>query len=212
MKKIIFLVGCLLLVSACSNIKDLKYEDIINNFATTANRANTYRQGYKYYLPRNLAVSDSTLFNEVLTNEQETFYLYVDGVSYSKKIKKDYQVSNQSYFSKAINYQDKFGYVEINKQENEKYLVEIMYNYAKIEVMVDKDRINEALFTSVSILKSIEYKEEIIANLFGKDVLNFKEEEFNIFNTTSSDSTYLQIDDTYDVVEDEELPDTDLIN
>lgn len=37
----------------------------------------------------------------------------------------------------------KFGYVEVNLLKNDKYLVEIMYNYAKIEVIVDKSNLNE---------------------------------------------------------------------
>ena len=103
------------------------------------------------------------------------------------------------------------GYVEINLTKNDKYLVEIMYNYAKIEVIVGKDKINEALLTSISILKSVDYNDEIVENLFGSNVLNFTEEEFNIFNTTSSDSTYLQTDGNYEETT-EEVPDTDLLN
>ena len=211
MKKIIILLGIIFFIGGCSNIKDLSYEDTLKTLNSYNHKANVYRTGYKYYLPRNLSIEDSTDFNEVLSDGKENYYLYVDALSYIKKIEHPYTTSNKSYFSRVLNYQDKYGYVEINLTKNDKYLVEIMYNYAKIEVIVGKDKINEALLTSISILKSVDYNDEIVENLFGSNVLNFTEEEFNIFNTTSSDSTYLQTDGNYEETT-EEVPDTDLLN
>ena len=46
------------------------------------------------------------------------------------------------YYSKAININDKVGYLEINKQENGRYFIEFMYNYSKIEALCDYDDIN----------------------------------------------------------------------
>ena len=212
MKKLILGLGLLFLLCGCTNVKDLTIADTVQTLKAYDHKANIYRTGYKYYLPRGMSVADSTLFNEILTNSKETYYLYIDAVSYNKKIKKNYEVCSSCYYSVALSYDDKFGYIEINNQENNKYLIEIMYNYAKIEVIVDKDKINDALLTSISILKSVTYNDEIVANLFGSDVLNFTEEEFNIFNTTSSDSTYLQTDGYYEEEDEEVLPDTDLLN
>ena len=42
-----------------------------------------------------------------------------------------------------------------------------------------------------------EYNDSIIANLMGDDILNFNEEEFNIFNTKGSESNYLTVDNDY---------------
>ena len=53
-----------------------------------------------------------------------------------------------------------------------------------------KGAVNLALNYAVSILRSVEYNDSVIANLFGDDVLTFQEEDYNIFNTTSSDSNY----------------------
>ena len=211
MKKIIVLLGIIFLMCGCSNIKDLSYEDTLKTLNSYNHKANVYRTGYKYYLPRNLSIEDSTNFNEVLSDGKENYYLYVDALSYIKKVDHPYTSNTESYFSRVLSYQDKYGYVEINLTKNDKYLVEIMYNYAKIEVIVGKDKINEALLTSISILKSVDYNDEIVENLFGSNVLNFTEEEFNIFNTTSSDSTYLQTDGNYEETT-EEVPDTDLLN
>ncbi len=87
-----------------------------------------------------------------------------------------------------------------------------MYNYAKIEVIVDKSNLNEAMLSIINILKSVEYNDSIIANLMGDDVLNFSEEEFNIFNTKGSESNYLTVDKDASKEEDTKIPDPDLIN
>ena len=210
MKKLLFLCVFFLFICGCTNINGLSYDETIQTLNRYVAKTNTYRTGYKYFLPRGVQIEDSTAFNEVLSDGVSIYYLYVDALSYTNKVENNYVVNYECYYSRVLSYQDKAGYVEINLLENNKYLIEIMYNYAKIEVIVEKDNINKSLLTSISILKSIEYNDSIIANLYGNDVLNFIEEEFNIFNTTSSDSTYIQIDDTYQEVE-EVMPDMDLI-
>ena len=172
---------------------------------------NIYRTGYSYYLPRGMKVADSTLYNEVIEDANSKYYLYVDVVSFYKKITKEYEINNNAIYSSKINYNDKFGYVEVNLLKNDKYLVEIMYNYAKIEVIVDKSKCKEAMLSIINILKSVEYNDSIIANLMGDDILNFNEEEFNIFNTKGSESNYLTVDNDYKE-EEEKIFDPDLIN
>ena len=211
MKKILIII-CLLFITGCSDIRKQSYDDIINNIATRANKDNVYRTGYSYYLPRGMQVADSTLYNEAITDARYKYYLYVDIVSYYKKVTKDYSVNDNALVSKKLDYDGKFGYVEVNLLKNEKYLVEIMYNYAKIEVIVDKSNLNEAMLSIINILKSVEYNDSIIANLMGDDVLNFSEEEFNIFNTKGSESNYLTVDKDASKEEDAKIPDPDLIN
>lgn len=211
MKKLLIII-CLLFITGCSDIRKLSYDDIINNIATRANKDNVYRTGYSYYLPRGMQVADSTLYNEAITDARYKYYLYVDIVSYYKKVTKDYSVNDNALVSKKLDYDGKFGYVEVNLLKNDKYLVEIMYNYAKIEVIVDKSNLNEAMLSIINILKSVEYNDSIIANLMGDDVLNFSEEEFNIFNTKGSESNYLTVDKDASKEEDTKIPDPDLIN
>ncbi len=211
MKKILIII-CLLFITGCSDIRKQSYDDIINNIATRANKDNVYRTGYSYYLPRGMQVADSTLYNEAITDARYKYYLYVDIVSYYKKVTKDYSVNDNALVSKKLDYDGKFGYVEVNLLKNDKYLVEIMYNYAKIEVIVDKSNLNEAMLSIINILKSVEYNDSIIANLMGDDVLNFSEEEFNIFNTKGSESNYLTVDKDAKNEEDTKIPDPDLIN
>ena len=211
MKKILIII-CLLFITGCSDIRKQSYDDIINNIATRANKDNVYRTGYSYYLPRGMQVADSTLYNEAITDARYKYYLYVDIVSYYKKVTKDYSVNDNALVSKKLDYDGKFGYVEVNLLKNDKYLVEIMYNYAKIEVIVDKSNLNEAMLSIINILKSVEYNDSIIANLMGDDILNFSEEEFNIFNTKGSESNYLTVDKDASKEEDTKIPDPDLIN
>ena len=210
MKKILIII-CLLFITGCSDIRKQSYDDIINNIATKANKDNVYRTGYSYYLPRGMQVADSTLYNEAITDARYKYYLYVDIVSYYKKVTKDYSVNDNALVSKKLDYDGKFGYVEVNLLKNDKYLVEIMYNYAKIEVIVDKSKCKEAMLSIINILKSVEYNDSIIANLMGDDILNFNEEEFNIFNTKGSESNYLTVDNDYKE-EEEKIFDPDLIN
>ena len=212
MKKVLILISLIFLITGCSNIKDLTYDEIVQNFGTVSSRTNTYRTGYKYYLPRGMQVNDSTLFNEVLEDGKYTYYLYVDAVSYLNQVSYDYQVDNSILFSTAIKNGDYFGFVEVKLVENDKYLVEIMYNYAKIEVIVDKKDIKLSMISAISILRSIEYNDNIIANLLEDDVLNYAEEEMDIFNTNGNDNETVLIDpDDYKPIE-EIVPDTDLIN
>ena len=211
MKKIILIIIILVLTAGCTNINKLSYDDIVNNITTMSTKDNIYRTGYSYYLPRGMKVADSTLYNEVIEDANSKYYLYVDVVSFYKKITKEYEINNNAIYSSKINYNDKFGYVEVNLLKNDKYLVEIMYNYAKIEVIVDKSNLNEAMLSIINILKSVEYNDSIIANLMGDDILNFNEEEFNIFNTKGSESNYLTVDNDYKE-EEEKIFDPDLIN
>ena len=211
MKKIIIMIGLLVLLTGCTNINKLSYEEIMNNISVNSSKRNIYRTGYSYYLPRGMQVADSTLYNEIIEDANNRYYLYVDVVSYDKKIEKEYQVNSNAIYSSKISFEDKFGYVEINLLKNDKYLVEIMYNYAKIEVIVDKSKCKEAMLSIINILKSVEYNDSIIANLMGDDILNFNEEEFNIFNTKGSESNYLTVDNDYKE-EEEKIFDPDLIN
>ena len=212
MKKILIIISLIFLITGCSNINDLTYDEIIQNFGTISSRTNTYRTGYKYYLPRGMQVNDSTLFNEILEDGKNTYYLYVDAVSYLNQVDYKYEENSENIYSTSISNGEYFGYVEINLTENDKYLVEIMYNYAKIEVIVDEGDINRAMLSAISILKSIVYNNSVIANLLEDNVLNFAEEEFDMFNNSSEDDNFIDIgSEDYQPIE-EEIPDADLLN
>lgn len=198
----------------CTNINNLEYGDILNTvLSSNVDLSNQYRTGYKYYLPRGLKVENSKEYNEVLASESTKYYLYIDIVSYYNKVIETFNINNEAIYSEKITNNDKYGYVEIKKYDDEdNYLIEIMYNYAKIEVIVSESAIKTTLFNAITILSSIEYNDDIIANFMGENVLEFNEVEINIFETKKADSNELKYYEEYGTYEeDNTVPDTDVI-
>ena len=96
-------------------------------------------------------------------------------------------------------------------EDNGKYFIEIMYNYAKIEVIVEYRDINVTVANSLSVLSSISFNDSVLKTLLDEETSQFKEFEFNIFETSSTESEYLQAVEG-DIYEEEEIHDSDLIN
>lgn len=215
MKKrfILLLIFISIILTGCVSVQEMSLEEVIN---TGTDRKisvyNKYRKGYKYNLPKGLDVVDSTEYNEIIMSKNYKYYLYVDAVSYYNKVIETYEISDESYVSRQISYEDKYGYLEINDLDKDKYFIEIMYNYAKIEVIVDANNINKVVAYAISILSSIEYNDNILDNLLGDNVLYFKDEDFNIFETAKTESNYLNYIEKYDNYETEEKKDNDFIN
>ena len=211
MKKIIILILSITLLCGCTKIDNNNIEQIINKvISSKSNNANEYKNGYKFYLPSNLMIDKINERNIVFRENGLKYYMFVDIVSYYHKVENSYKIKDNAYMSKLINYDNKSGYIEINLK-NDKYLIEIMYNYAKIEVIVDSNDIANAITNSLIILSSVEYNDDIIGNLLEEDVLNYSEESFNIFETNSNDSNFLKVVEEYDNYKDDEVPDYDLI-
>src|SRR5574344_319439 len=214
-KKIILIIALLLIVTGCTKINDLNYNDIISSVVTSKyNLANQFRTGYKYYLPNGMSSIDSKDFNETLSSGDIKYYLYVDVVSYYNRVVEEYQTDENAYYSNKINYEDKYGYLEVNKQDNNKYFIEIMYNYAKIELIVDENKINEGITNAIIILTCMDYNNNVLANIVGDNVLQFNEEEFNIFQAKKQESDFLDVEsnNVYDNSSDVKPDDPDLIN
>lgn len=215
MKKLLSLLLIIICLTGCTNIKKASVDSIINEtIQSKAKLSNQYRTGFKYYLPANLESIKSERANEVLTNGKDKYYLYVDLISYLDNAGFIHVKNENAYYSKAINYNNKEGYVEIYVNKD-KYLIEIMYNYAKIEVIVDNNDLNEAVANSLIVLSSIDYNPHIIRNLLGDDILNYSEEKFSIFDDNNKDSNFLEYVQEYDNYNDtksNEIPDYDLIN
>lgn len=213
MKKIIILCILLLLVTGCLNVQNSSYEEIIGE-VIKANREiyNTYRKGYKFYLPKGMYVANSKDYNEVIRNKEDNYYLYIDLIGYLNK--NDVEMDKGSYvYSKAIESNGKKGYVIIQDYENDKYLVEIVYNYAKIEVIVDKDKAKNCVGEALIILSSIKYNDSFLTNLSSESLLNYKEEMVDIFDKGNKheNSNFLEYIDEYEGNE-VKVPDYDLIN
>ena len=213
MKKVIVLILSLLFITGCTNINKEEYDKIITSVVTSRyDIKNTNRTGYKYYIPNGMSNIKSVDYNEVLADNNYNYYLYVDVVSYFNRVIKEYNVNENAYYSSNITFEDKYGYLEINKQENDKYLIEIMYNYAKIEVIVDKIDLNEAITNSIILLSSISYNNNVLESVIGDNALEFSDETYNIFETKEQQTNYLKFDeDIYEGYEEPEVEDPDLV-
>ncbi len=215
MKKIaIVLVGCMFMTSGCTTINEYSYEQIINEaLSTNVNITNISRAGYKYYLPKGLRLLEQEGTNEIISHNDTIYYLYVDYVSYYNKINEEYKINTDAVYSEKIEKDENFGYIEIKNTSNDKYFIEIMYNYAKIEVIVEKESANEAVAYAMSILTSINYQDTVLTGLMGDDVLTSNEVEHNIFETAQTESGYLEIVEEYgQYEEDKQTVDPDFIH
>ncbi len=205
-KKIIIILLCLLFSCGCSNIRTTSIEEIIENkIATNYNNKvyNIHHQGYKYYLPKGLTVKTINETNEIITTKDITYYLYVDLVSIYNEAELNLEKEENIYKYLEINYKDKKGYLKI-KTLTKDYLVEIMYNYAKIEVIVDDADLNVAINNAITILSTMSYNKNVIANLMEDNLLNSKDVSLNILENQNKESNFIQYEQNYD----EYAPDT----
>ena len=210
MKKILLMLCVFIITTGCVNIKKEDYENIINN-AIKENRDNKvynrFGTGYKYYLPKYMNIKSSLNYNEKINSNDYTYYLYIDIISYHNKVEHDFK--DKSYI---FNYKNNNGYLNI-KEVGNKYLVEILYNYAKIEVRVNEFDINEAINNSIIILSTIKYDDKIIENLISENKLIGDEETLNIFKNEVDKDNFMDVIEEYDKYEsDSDIPDYDIIN
>ena len=205
MKKLIVLLSILLVfVTGCTNVNTYDIDTIIEKVMKKNNTLkNVSNEGYSYYIPRGYKFLNKTEYNAYLIDQYNNkFYLYVDVVSKYHNIKKKYKVNKNAYYSKEIKTKDKFGYLEINEYDNN-YFIEAMYNYMKIEAYVEKDNLNNTLTDISLILSSVKYNDKILDTIVGENKLNYKEENYSIFETKKKDSDFLDYVKEYDYEESE---------
>lgn len=213
LKKVLLFTLFLLCFTGCTSVREETIENIvIQGMTSNVDITNVYRTGYKYYLPKGLKNINSHDYNEVIYSERYAYYLYVDVVSYFNKIREEYQEDSSYYYSKALYKGNQFGYLQIKSLEEDKYFIEIMYNYAKIEVIVTEKDIKESIAYAIAILESVTYNDTVLGSLMGDNILSSNELEFNIFETAKTESNYLEIVEQYDQYKDhEDVPDMDFI-
>lgn len=161
-KKIILILLSFLLVGCGTNINKMSLEEIIDDsIASNNSYVNVNGKGYKYYLPSEFAVYEDKDYIQTLLSKNEMYYLNIDIVSYhyKNKIETKHELDDFQYYT--FNYQDKDGYLRITKNK-EKFLVELCYNYAIIEVEVEESELRYAISRSIAILNSIQYNDLVI--------------------------------------------------
>lgn len=215
MKKLGILLGILLFVSGCSviSIDDNSIDGIVSSVLSyESDLANQSLQGYKYYLPKGVRQITQTSTNTVLLDQKNYYYLYVDTVAYYHHTEEEYQERDDRYYSRSLDYNGNMGYLEINVV-NDKYFIEMMYHYAKIEAYVTKEDLTVALTNICTILSSIRYNDSVLATLVGDNVLNYKEESFDIFKPKREEGNFLDYVEQFGTYQDidNEIPDEDTI-
>ena len=147
MKKI-FLIGLVTLILTGCTIVRIDTTSIDNILDVILSKENTLYnrvgRGYKYYVPRGVTYIDSTDSNDKLYSNGIYYYLYLDEINYYYKNALKYKEDDSKYYSRKIDNGKNIGYLEITKQDD-LYLINFVYNYARIEALVSEEDINNII-------------------------------------------------------------------
>ena len=209
LKKVLLIFICLFIFSGCK-LENITDDNIEKNVDLILNKnikfVNTDSVGYQYYLPNYMTVKDINGFNQEIYYKGNTFYLYADVVSYYHKVDNKYKVDSNSFISKKIKNKNKYGYLEVNKVKD-KYYIEMMYNYAKIEGYVSKGDLVDSISSITYILKSVKYNDNVIETLLGDKKYDLSQNEtYNIFKTKKNkEGNFLDYVNEYDKYKGEDV-------
>ena len=197
MKKWVSLLLVLLTLSltGCTAVRiDTKdIDNIVDVVLSKDNKLyNHIGKGYKYYIPRGMTYIDTNEFNDKIYSDGKYYYLYIDAISYYHQKETKYEKNQKSIYFREIQAGDKKGYIDIIEQDG-KYLVEFMYNYARIESLVNKEDINDVILNSSYILSTVKFNNNVIKILLDEDYFKYKEEKFELFeNVEEKNENFLQ--------------------
>ena len=206
-KKLLILTLSILALTGCTNLNNASLDEITNTMLSSkSSLANTVFDGYKYYVPRGLRLVMKNDYNASFLDEyNNTYYLYIDIISYYNKEKLDYNTNKNAYFSKELNYNNKEGYLEITKvKDSNYYFIEYMYNYGKIEAFVKEKELNSAIINMSSVLSSLKFNRTVLETIVGNKVLNYKEDTYDVMKpkgSTATKDTYLEYEEKYGIYE-----------
>ena len=116
----------------------------------------------------------------------------------------DYKVENDIHYSKKLDYNDKVGYIRIEKL-NKGYFVEFVYNYAKMEACVTEENLANVITNMCYILRTIKFNDAVLESLIGENVLSYKEEEFTLFENNESSDVFLETADPESISEEKNV-------
>lgn len=195
MKKVILIFLLMIVLTGCSVVRiDTSSIDTIVNVVLSKNNKlyNQIGQGYKYYLPGGVSYIDSDELNDILYCNGNYYYLYIDAINYYYQTKIDYEEDSNLYYSRKFKTSDGFnhsGYLEINEM-NGLYHIEFVYNYAKIESIVEKKDINDTILNSSYILSTIKYNYNIVELMLNEEYFTNKTGKYNNYNTVEDSGKF----------------------
>lgn len=205
-RKYIFLILLMIIITGCTTLNQQGIDELLPTMLNRKNNLyNVVFDGYKYYVPHGMKLENKEEYNATLLDENnQTYYFYVDAISFYNKEKLTYHTSQDAYYSKELFYQNKEGYLEINQiGKSDTYFIEYMYNYGKIETYTTKDKINESVIEASTILSSLRFNRTVLETIIGNKVLNYKEETYNVMKPKGNVSTesYLDYEEKYGTYE-----------
>lgn len=195
MKKILLIFLFLFILTGCSvvRIDTSSIDNILNVILTKDNNLyNQVGQGYKYYLPGGVSYIDSDNLNDILYCNGTYYYLNINTIEYHYKNSVEYKKNSKLYYSKEFSKEDGFkysGYIKI-KQQGDLYYLEFVYNYAKIEAMVEKKNLNNAVLNASYILSTIKYNDDIVKLMLDDDYFSNKTGKYNDYNSKENSGKF----------------------
>ena len=202
MKRIVVLLSAIMLLMTGCSVTKLDSNDIGKNvkilLSEKSSLYNVFYDGYKYYLPKGVGFVTKDDYNAVLKDSVgNKYYLYVDAIGYYNKIENTYKVNNKSHYSKKLDYNKKTGYIQIDEVDSS-YYIQFVYNYAKLEALVDKKDLTSTVSNMCYILRSVKFNDKILDSLIGENTLDYKEENYSLFDSNSSNETFLGVVEKYE--------------
>ena len=208
-KKFIFFVAIVLLLSGCTKITN-NLDDVVN--ATMINNklsVNTVSTGYELYIPTGVKQVVDSQYNQKFKIKNRYVYLYVDTISYYYKNMLNYKKdTDYSYYYKELIFNDKTGYIGINKIDDDLYFGEIIYNYSKMEFYANLDDLSLIVANCLIMQKSIKFNDNLISLELDSNINEGREVTYELDGPKDNKSTFSDYLQEY-VVEDEnevELP------
>jgi hypothetical protein len=130
-------------------------------------------------LPDEFIVYEDKDYVQTLKSKNNFYFLNIDVVSYYYKNDMVQERNLKDYEYYEFGNDDKNGYMRITRNDS-KFLVELCYNYAIIEVEVEESELRYAVSRGISILNSIEYNELVIGKYIEDNDIENRETVYNI--------------------------------
>ena len=211
-KRIIFCILLVLVTSGCTTIQKSSYEALIKRATESKYKlCNHIKRGYKYYLPVGLRSVSMDEYNEIIKGENTTYYLYTDLVSFYNKAKVRYEEKSNIYYSTTFTKNKNKGTVNVRQDKDNNYVVQVIYNYARVEVIATELNLKSVIANALTIVTTMNYNSDVISSLIGVDSFSSLEETVSIFDKTEVDNDQLEVEETYTGNEEEDY-DPDVIN
>ena len=204
-----------MLLTGCvrTDINNGDYKELVSQVINNkTNGTNEVANGYRFYVPKGVRLIENDSNNQIFMGMGTKIYMYVDITSYYYKNSLNYNDIEDSYYSSKVSSGDKTGFIKITKIDDDKFYVEIVYNYAKVEVYTDRYNLNDIITLSSILLNNISYNDNIIENLLDDNHNSGSDITYNIDKPEDASSDFTQYLNEYITEEEadtgsEKLPD-----